>query len=268
MSEDITSDIKGNGQQNMEGLEADKIFYGFKRPFAWKISDKIRLLGMQGATSQANSRTSQAIALKNGTLKGVGAANQQRTVDMIYPKQTNGFDYEAEIRQAWDNKETIDIWRLLFYSMHGKKPHRKIRAQYAQTKLPNLPYTEALGGFVTSSLAFEVNGLERIFNSAGNWFELDESAFPDGTFDQIEKFYNYSLGDDRGLDDNGNFVDKTRDDETLLVSEKGTDNDVAGPAGSYDPATAKTADGGSEKPDVPTDVTASPTADGADVGTK
>jgi len=264
--ETITSDIKGYGQDSFTGIEADKIFYGFKRIMSWPVAAKIQLLGMQGATSATNTRTSQATQLKNGTLKGAGAPNQQRTVDCIYPKETNGFDLHAEIRQIWDNNERFGLWRIDFGSMHGKKPNRKVRAQYSHAILPALPYTEALGGFLTSNLAIEVEGMERDFNDDGNWFELPESSFEPGTFDKMNKFYNYSLGTDQGTDEDGNFVDNTVDDETLFVNKKGTTEDVPGPStptGATDSTLVKT-----PAPDVPSDEASVPTNDGAKVESK
>jgi len=261
MAEDTqTSDIKGYGQDSFTGIEADKIFYGFKRVMAWPVTSKIQFLGMQGATSATNTRTSQATQLKNGTLKGAGAPNQQRTVDCIYPKESNGFDLHAEIRQIWDNNEQFDAWRMDFGSMHGTKPNRKIRAQYSQVLLPALPYTEALGGFLTSNLALEVTGKERDFNDDGNWFELPESSFAPGTFDKMDRFYNFSLGTERGLDENGNFVDRTADDETLFVNKKGTTEDVPGPATPKDAV-----DSTLVQPENPENVNVSPTGDGAKI---
>lgn len=264
-----TSDIKGYGQKGYTGIETDKIFYAFKRVHAWPVNAKIQLLGMQGATSATNTRTSQATQTKSGVLKGIGAPNQQRTVDCIYPKASNGFDLYAEIRQIWDNGEGFDVWRIDFGSMHGKKPNRKVRAQYSQAVLPALPYTEALGGFLTSNLVIEVNGMERDFNDDGNWFELPESSFVPGTFDKMNKFYDYSLGTERGVDEDGNFVDNTVDDQTLFANKKGTTEDVPGPRtpnGQTDPTLVDPAK--PQAPQAPQDVKSVPTNDGADISSK
>lgn len=145
--------------------------------------------------------------------------------------------------------------------MHGTKPHRKIQAQFSQSFVPNLPNTEALGGTMTSNLQFEVNGMERAINSDENAFELDEEDLDDGILDDLAKFYNFSHGTDLGVDDNGDFVDNTVDDDAIEVQDTTTGEDVMGPAyKSVDD------DAGSEKaPEEPQNVQSKATGTGVDV---
>jgi len=248
------------------GRDADKIIYFFKRIMHEPTANKIHILGLQGATSGTNTKTAQSTALKTVTLKGVGAANQQRTVDTVFQNPSeNKKDLYWDLHSAWEKGEKVGLWRVDFNTIHGEKPHRKVQAQFSQSYLPNLPNTEALAGTVTSNLQFEVDGMERAVNSDENAFELDEEDFDDGVFDSINKLYNFSHGTDLGVDEDGNVVDNTVDDETILVQDTTTGKDVYGPAWK---AVEGEDSGTGTTPSDPTDVTANPTADGAKVTTK
>lgn len=239
-------------KKNVKGRDADKILYFYKRIEHEPKTNKIHPLGLQGATSGTNTRTIQSTATKGANIKGVGSITQQRTVDTIFSDPSNNSkDLYWDLYQAWQNGELFGIWRVDFNTVHGKAPARKVQAQFSQCYLGNLPNTEALGGTQTSNLQFEVNGSERAINSEGNAFELDEADFEEGTFDQVTKFYNFSHGNDIGVDENGEFIDGTTDDETILVQDTNTGEDVYGPA--YKEVTAPASDQGSTTPSGQTD---------------
>lgn len=223
----IGSKIKASAS----GRDADKILYFYKRIQHEPLANKLHILGLQGATSGTNTKTAQSTATKTSTIKGVGAANQQRTVDTIFqdPK-VNEKDLYWDLYAGWDKGEKFGLWRVDFNTVHGKKPNRRVQAQYSQAYLPNMPNTEALAGTVTSNLQFEVDGSERALNSDENAFELFESDFEDGVFDNVTKLYNFAHADQVGIDDDGNVVDNTEDDETIQVQDTTTGADVYGPA--------------------------------------
>ncbi|APX72084.1 hypothetical protein M5C72_02765 [Companilactobacillus allii] len=258
-----TGNIGSKIKATASGRDADKILYFYKRIEHEPKSNTIHILGLQGATSGTNTKTAQSTATKTATIKGIGAANQQRTVDTIFqnPKE-NEKDLYWDLYAAWEKGEKMGLWRVDFNTVHGTKPNRKVQAQFSQAYLPNLPNTEALAGTATSNLQFEVDGLERALNTDENAFELDEVDFDDGVFDSVNKLYNFSHGIDLGVDENGNVVDETLDDDSIMVQNTTTGEDVYGPA-------YKSVDIGNESTPInPTDVTARPTIDGADVATK
>lgn len=69
-----------------QGLSADKILYAFKLG-SEPLTNKIHILGLQGATSGTNTKTLQSTATKTITLKMLGSANQQRVVDVIFTNE-------------------------------------------------------------------------------------------------------------------------------------------------------------------------------------
>jgi len=211
-----------------KGRDADKIIYLYKRFMHEPVANKAHILGQQGATSGTNTRAVQSTATKRGTAKGVGAINQQRTVDVIFDDPANnGKDLYWDLYAAWEKGELIGLWRVDLNTLHGTKPNRKVQAQFSQSYVPNLPNTEALGGIVTSNLQFEVNGVERAINSDENAFELDESDLDDGVLDDLDKYYNWAHPSDIGTE-NGDVVDNTADDETITVQDTTTGEDVMG----------------------------------------
>ncbi|AYE38405.1 hypothetical protein D1B17_07045 [Companilactobacillus zhachilii] len=228
MDGDTTTDNKF--KKAFKGRDADKIIYLYKRFMHEPLANKAHILGQQGATSGTNARAVQSTATKRGTAKGVGAINQQRTVDVIFDDPAkNGKDLYWDLYAAWQKGELIGLWRVDLNTLHGTKPNRKVQAQYSQSYVPNLPNTEALGGIVTSNLQFEVNGVERALNSDENAFELNEADFEDGVLDDLDKYYNYAHPSDIGTE-NGETIDKTVDDDTIEVQDTSTGEDVMGPA--------------------------------------
>lgn len=230
MAEDTTTDNKF--KKAFKGRDADKIIYLYKRFMHEPLANKAHILGQQGATSGTNTRAVQSTATKRGTAKGVGAINQQRTVDVIFDDPAkNGKDLYWDLYAAWQKGELIGLWRVDLNTLHGTKPNRKVQAQFSQSYVPNLPNTEALGGIVTSNLQFEVNGVERAINSDENAFELDESDFEDGVLDDLDKYYNWAHPSDIGTE-SGETVDKTVDDDAIEVQDTSTGEDVMGPGAS------------------------------------
>lgn len=258
MADDTATENKF--KKAFKGRDADKIIYLYKRFMHEPVANKAHILGQQGATSGTNTRNVQSTATKRGTAKGVGAINQQRTVDVIFDDPANnGKDLYWDLYAAWQKGELIGLWRVDLNTLHGTKPNRKVQAQFSQSYVPNLPNTEALGGIVTSNLQFEVNGVERAINSDENAFELDESDFEDGVLDDLDKYYNWAHPSDIGTE-NGKTVDNTADDETITVQDTTTGEDVMGPGAS------KIID--NTTPSDPTEVKSNATNDGAKVESK
>lgn len=241
MGETLTSDNKLKAE--VQGRDADNIIYGWKRIKHEPIANTIHILGLQGATSGTNTRTLASTATKKANIKGVGAINQQRTVDVIFSNpEKNKKDLYWDMYAAWQKGELVGLWRIDLNTVKGTKPNRTVEAQFSQSYVPNLPNTEALGGTVTSNLVFEVNGMEKAINSDENAFELDEKDLDTGILDDLASFYNFSHGTDIGTDGEGVYQDNTADDETIQVRSTTTGEDVPGPGASKPVVTPKAVD--------------------------
>lgn len=248
-------------KKSFKGRDADQILYFYKRIEKEPLNAKAHLLGQQGATSGTNSRNVQSTQTKRGTAKGVGAINQQRTVDVIFSNpEKNRKDLYWDLFAAWQNGELIGLWRVDLNTLHGKKPDRAAQAQFSESYVPNLPNTEALGGIVTSNLQFEVNGMERAINSDENAFELFENDLDAGVLDGLDKYYNFAHPGDIGTNENGEFEDNTVDDDTIKVQDTTTGEDVMGPA--YKPVEDSDKE---SAPVAPNNEVSTPTADGAKI---
>lgn len=260
MADDLTSKVT----PSVKGRDADKIVYLYKRIEHEPIKATAHILGLQGATSGTNTRTLQSTATKRANIKGIGSINQQRTVDVIFDEPAkNKKDLYWDLYAAWEKGELLGLWRCDLNTVHGTKPERKFQAQFSQSYVPNLPNTEALGGTLTSNLQFEVNGQERALNSDENAFELSEEDVDAGFLDDMNKFYNHSHATDIGVDDDGVFQDETVDDETIMVQDTNTGEDVMGPA--YKPVDKSNEDSKESVPPVPTDEKSDPTNSGANL---
>ncbi|MBA1393291.1 hypothetical protein EQ500_05345 [Lactobacillus sp. XV13L] len=210
----------------MEGRDADKFIYLYKRIQHDPVNQKMRVLGLQGATSGTNSNTLQSQATKTANIKGVGSSNQQRVVDVIWQSPVKGvLDLYWDLYAAWEKKELIGLWRVDLNTVRGKKPDRTVEAEYGQCYMPQLPTTEALGGTASSNITFEVNGMTRAINNQERPFVLLEKYLPDGFFDAVSKFINFSYGVDIGMEDD-EFTDKTVDDDTIPTRDPITGEDV------------------------------------------
>lgn len=198
--------------REVSGRKANKIIYFYKRIDHEPTANKMHILGLQGATSTTHQRTLASTATKTANIKGVGSANEQIVVDVIFqdPKG-EATDLWKDLYAVWDKQERIAIWRVDFNTVTGTEPNRKVRADYAQCYIANLPSTEALGATMNANITFEVNGVMRCMDSNENYFHLNESDLPAGVFDDITKFYNFSHGNDIGTD-GGVFHDGTKDD--------------------------------------------------------
>lgn len=201
MADNITNIAAGDKQTlpSTVGMDADKYIYFWKRIQYYPRNKKLRILGLQGATSGTNTRNLNSTQTKTVVLKGVGSINQQRVVDVIFAKGQE--DYH-EFRQAWENGELIGLWRVDFNTVTGTKPNRKVRAEYSECYIPNLPFTEALGGTLTANITFEVNGkaVDTLDDGVTPAY-LNESDFEDGQFDVASGFYGFHHGQDIGSED-------------------------------------------------------------------
>lgn len=226
----IPQDGKSAQKPWVEGRDADKFIYLYKRIQNDPVDQKMRVLGLQGATSGTNTNTLQSQATKTANIKGVGSSNQQRVVDVIWQSPVKGIlDLYWDLYAAWEKKELVGLWRVDLNTVRGKKPNRTVEAEYGQCYMPQLPTTEALGGTASSNITFEVNGLTRAINNQERPFVLPEKVLPDGFFDAVSKFINFSYGIDIGMDED-EFVDKTVDDDTIPARDYLTGEDV-GPDG-------------------------------------
>lgn len=210
----------------VEGRDADKFIYLYKRIQHDPKDQKMRVLGLQGATSGTNTNTLQSNATKTANIKGVGSSNQQRVVDVIWQSPVKGvLDLYWDLYAAWEKKELIGLWRVDLNTVRGKKPNRTVEAEYGQCYMPQLPTTEALGGTASSNITFEVNGMTRAINNEERPFILFEKYLPDGFLDAVSKFINFSYGVDIGME-NDEFTDETVDDDTIPTRDSTTGEDV------------------------------------------
>lgn len=198
--------------REVSGRAANKIIYFYKRIDHEPTANKMHILGLQGATSTTHQRTLSNTATKTANIKGVGSANEQFVVDVIFqdPKG-EATDLWKDLYMTWEKQERIAVWRVDFNTVTGTAPSRKVRAAYAQCYIANLPSTEALGATMNANITFEVNGIMRAYDNNENAYHLNESDLPAGVFDDITKFYNFSHGNDIGTD-GGVFHDGTKDD--------------------------------------------------------
>lgn len=186
-----------------QGLSADKILYAFKLG-SEPLTNKIHILGLQGATSGTNTKTLQSTATKTITLKMLGSANQQRVVDVIFTNE-NVPGYTENLykilKDVWKNEEIINLWRIDFNTVSGTTGSRTASAEYAQCLLPNFPITEGLAGILTANITFEVNGLAVDETTAGVDATISETQLDAGVFDlgTQDDLYSFSDGTDIGV---------------------------------------------------------------------
>lgn len=167
--------------KEIKPLDSNKILYFYKLSSDGKDA-KARLLGLQGATSGANTKQLQSTQLKQGTIKMAGSKNQQRTVAAYF--QVNDPVYD-DMKKAWDDEdEIIHLYRVDLNTVTGEAPNRQAQAEYSQCLLPNFPTTEGLSSVLTSSLTLEVNGV------AVDGI-ITEDQLEEGSFDQGRKFYDF-----------------------------------------------------------------------------
>lgn len=190
-----------------QGEQSDKILYMFKTDTELK-TNKIHMLGLQGATSGTNTRTLQTTATKTVQIKGLGSANQQRVVDVIFTQDAVpgiGDRLFKVLKDAWKNQEIIHLWRCDFNHMSGTSGSRTVEAEYAQCLLANFPVTEGLAAIMSSNLTFEVNGIAIDEDSTGKAETLAETVCDAGTFDagSDEALYSWSDGTDVGTTGSG-----------------------------------------------------------------
>ena len=220
--------------REVSGRAANKIIYFYKRIDHEPTANKMHILGLQGATSTTHQRTLSNTATNTANIKGVGSANEQFVVDVIFqdPKG-EATDLWKDLYMTWEKQERIAIWRVDFNTVTGTAPNRKVRAAYAQCYIANLPSTEALGATMNANITFEVNGIMRAYDNNENAYHLNESDLPAGVFDDITKFYNFSHGNDIGTD-GGVFHDGTKDD--TKAGEADQFNEGAAQSGSSMPS--------------------------------
>lgn len=184
-------------ETKVEAQSADKVLY-FWQPIEkykkqGKVDKKIEMLGLQGATSTANTKNITTTQTKTAAIKTVGQTNQQRVVEVIFDKKQKLF---YELYQVWSNEERIGLWRVDMNFVEGKKPSRKVVAEYTECLIPNLPTAEALAGVLQSNITFEVQGESRTVGEDGKPYMLDESDFenPSVLDDAAKFFYEFSHG--------------------------------------------------------------------------
>lgn len=214
-------------QAPVSASEANKIMYFYKRIQHESPESKIHILGLQGATSGTNTKAVQKTQSKQGNLNTYGVMTQQRTVDVIQQKPQPGHvDVIDDLRNAQNKDEEIGLWRVDFNQVAGTKPNRTVVAAFSKAMVTNVPSQEALAGAPAANIPFQVDGEEQAYNVNEDKYVLPENSFEDGVFDQVTKFYGFSLGTDLGVDDSGKAVDNTKDDSALTARDRITQEDI------------------------------------------
>jgi TP901-1 family phage major tail protein len=153
----------------MPQLQANDVRYFYKFS-SEPISGQMNKIAFEGDTSLTSSANVQSTETKDGTIKGIGAPNQQ--ISVVFPCMV-GDDAYAGLKKAHLKREIIHVWRV---ELGNKNEDGSYPAMYFQAYVPTFSPTEAVGQGVTLTEQLEVNGV-------GKDGTLAEADIPTGAFD-------------------------------------------------------------------------------------